>query len=691
MNNFKKELEQKISNQSVSLPESLSAENIEELINKEGSIIQPKLVSKNKGATVLKWCSGIAAVFVVLFAVISLVDVSSQSIAKKRQDSYIRSIVTKDSLAKNDYSKIELAVLKYYQELYNKQQGSIKDTILDGIGDFAGGFATKDESANMSAESADSATGTTGTASTSSHATTNTQVDGVDEADVIKNDGKHIYYLTRSSIVITDCSNPSEMKTVATISFEENTKTPAEMFVYDNKLVVISTKYTLYESYASPTGVAIDDSADSITFSTCYAPESATIIEIYDLTDITAPKSVYSVELDGTYLSSRITDGKLLVVTNYYLPYYNLAGYDFNEACDEIKANCIPTYSVNGSERVRVDADRINLLSEESPTEYVVTSLLTLDEMNFTSALDSILGGGYEVYCTQNNLYVAASNYDDLLKAADGREYFSATTIYKFTIGQSGITYKAQNTAGGIMINQLAMDESSGILRVATQGALKDDNWLNESMVFTFSENMEYLGSIGGIAKGETMRSARFLGNTLYFVTFLQTDPLFAIDLTDAKNPQIMGELKIPGFSTYLHPVGDSLLIGTGADGTQTGTNGYGKISLFDVSDTANLKELDNYSTYEQGNFISNHKAFVVIDENTFMLPFLSYEYESELIVFSVENGAIKVEERINFISDYYDESARGTFIENTVFAVNKNGIVAYDIENNVQLGIIEF
>ena len=212
---------------------------------------------------------------------------------------------------------------------------------------------------------------------------------------------------------------------------------------------------------------------------------------------------------------------------------------------------------------------------------------------------------------------------------------------------------------------------------------------------------MKIKGYLGGIAKGEEIYAARFMGKTLYLVTFYKTDPLFVIDLSDSKNPVLKGELKLPGFSSYLHPVGENLVVGIGVGGTQNGTDGSAKISLFDVSDPSNPKELDNY-TVPDAWFDSDHRAFMTVDEDTFGVVItnyrynMSYEYQesTSLILFDVSDEGIRVKGKylsLRVVDVSMANNCRGAFIGDTVFAVNSAGIAAYNMNSNEKLGEIRF
>lgn len=710
MKKFRKEFEKKLKSEDIKLPESLSAENIERLINEKGGIIEPKRKRNYNFAKAVKWCSAAAAAVILLAGVGAVVENTNNDIPVEDQAQIIE-----DNVIGSDYSELEKTILNYFKEIYNEQlELYLTADDADGfdVGSIFDDFVAKNESAMDTAEpgqstgsvnssSADSAT------SEESFSETNTQVEGVDEADIIKNDGRYIYYLSNNTVTINDCADAKNMKVVSKIKLFESDSyeySANEMYLYGEKLIVFLQQRVEDKEY-SKTNTADSTATNGeevffVTSDCCciYEMRYDTLIYIYDISDKSAPEKISSHKISGDYVSSRITDGKLITVTNFSIPYEYIRADNFEDSCTVLKDNCIPEYTVNG-ETVKIPAENIKLLDENNPTSYTVTAVMDI-ENNGEMKLDAFLGGGTEIYCTQDELFVAESlvswwqqGEDYKPKDANGVEFTTATRIYKFDITDEGVKYTADAVVGGLWLNQFSMDKHGDYFRIATNGS-KYQGSESFTMVYVLDENMNTVGYLDGIAPGEDMKSARFMGNTLYLVTFFQTDPLFVIDLSDPTSPEIKGELKIPGFSSYLHPIGNGLVIGLGEGGTMNGTDGTAKISLFDVSDPCNPKELDNYTTSSDAYFISTHKAFVTIDENTFAMPLgNNYAYLSErIIVFTVENGSILIDGSYDcYYGNSGYESARAAFINDHLFALNGNGICAYDIISGNKLGQLRF
>jgi hypothetical protein len=200
------------------------------------------------------------------------------------------------------------------------------------------------------------------------------------------------------------------------------------------------------------------------------------------------------------------------------------------------------------------------------------------------------------------------------------------TLIHQFALGDgTAANYVASGSVPGRLLNQFAMSEHNGDLRVATTTEGWNFGEQSESAVYVLrpnGESLDVIGSIGGLGKTETIRSVRFLGDTGYVVTFRQTDPLYVIDLTDPANPVLDGELKIPGYSAYLHPVGDGLLLGVGQDATETGQTLGTQLSLFDVTDPTNPQQIDTLQIGGSSEVEWDHKAFLYWPEDgTIVLP----------------------------------------------------------------------
>ena len=587
-----------------------------------------------------------------------------------------------------------------YADKYQKYNESYREnTTLKGFG---GIFGNKSDSAILEdavdmntnfapqAEAGASNTGTTNvvvqntTSDNASsdklqHGETNEQVQGVSEADIIKNDGKYLYIvnpenadwdtyytqLTRYNIKkngleettfraqSTPGYNPdaeellengkpetTTEKEEKTTEAEEITEHPEleytceisivepngkgelkninkieiakpkredvfymnvqEMYVLNNRLIAILNCQLRGEENNKSSGVTCDclyggSSGKNITMAVCF-----------DISDRNNVKEEWRVFQDGGYISSRLISDELVLLSQYYV--------DISQDVDTVKETCVPENSCDGKKFSRVAVNDICIMDDVYDTSYLVASVLDIDEEN-TLKTEAVLGAGQNVYCTTETLYATSTEYHsgDARKAeVFGLSSTEKTQIYKFDIRNYDIKYLKNAAVDGSALNQFSIDEYNGYLRIATTSGNWGENLINQ--VYVLDGNLETVGLLKDIAKGERIKSVRFTGNTAYVVTFVQTDPLFVIDLTDVKAPKILGELKIPGYSAYLHPVADGLVMGVGLDGTETGTNGGMKVSLFDVSDSAKPVECGKFtiSGYE------NNEAQVYVDSDAY-------------------------------------------------------------------------
>lgn len=695
-NKLKKELNRKLLAEEIVLPESLSAENIEKLIREQGGIVNPKRKQSEKGK-IIRLVASAAAVIVCIIALAVVLDVTTGDRVLQKQNAVIAE-KTKNS----DYSQIESAVLTKYQDMVNSYQDSngLFDGFVSGSKDTA---LPESAVGNTSSTNGSAAAGTTDllTEDDVAFSQTNVQVDGVDEGDIIKNDGRYLYFLHDNLIEITDCADPKNMKVISKIRLAESdgyTLMANEMYLTGNTLTVITNRSSerdyIYNSYAA--------------YDCCVMPDYDTVIKVYDVSDKANPTMVYSQLVNGEYLSSRVVGGKLLCLTRYAIPFPELDQKDFEKNCEELKNSCIPEYSVNGGEMQKIEPDRIDILDEKEPTSYVVTAIIDLSDLTAEPKMNASLSDGYEIYCTNDTLFLASSEYaywtasgdgKDYVEDDNGRKFTEVTHIYRFAISDEGVFYKASATVGGVWLNQFSMDQYGDEFRIATTGC--EYNGTRYSMVYVLDQDMKIKGYLGGIADGEEIYAARFMGKTLYLVTFYQTDPLFVIDLSDSKAPVLKGELKLPGFSSYLHPVSENLVVGIGVGGTMNGTDGSAKISLFDVSDPCNPKELDNY-TVPDAYFDTDHRAFMTVDGDTFGVAIFNYSYDASyayqesrsVILFDVSDEGITVKGQYATLKASDSDmsyTCRGAFIGDTLFAVNGAGIIAYNMSNSEKLGEIRF
>lgn len=602
-----------------------------------------------------------------------------QSASADLDDAYLRS--------PQDYKEIEdyfVARQAAYKAAYENNDYSLLDRIFSGgkksVKMFAdGAVGSVEKSYSGVPEAANAASGGTGT-SAPTHGKTNTQVENIDEADILKNDGNYLYTVRQtdnSCVEILDIRDRTKICLSAKIqaaSVEDNeTVTVQEIYVHENTLVVLSA-------------VMREERTDNRTLAdTCYAytvTGSRTVADIYDITDRTAPVLLQSYGVDGGMLSSRMDGDTLILLTNYNVPIYK------DET--DMKNACVPCY-YQDSEKTRFPVNDVKLPEDMNDTSYLTISLVNTKDKDAAPKAKAILGGGQNVYCGADTLLVARMEAQNSITEANGAVTYSVwnqtTRLYAFDLS-NGADYKGSATVKGAVLNQFSMDAYNGYYRIATTLSNRDG-----CVLTVLDKDLKTVGELSGIAKGEDIYAARFLGDTAYLITYYQTDPLFIIDLQNPEKPEIKGELKIPGFSNYLHPYGQGLLIGVGSDGTENGATDQVKISLYDVSDCQNPREISkavygaDKSTYSYSEAQYDHKAYLSFaDSGEFAVPICEStgnKDKSYASVLTVENGTLKITGTYTPEStDTYfqnNQIRRVTYSGDTVYTLSDTAITAFD------------
>ncbi len=608
--------------------------------------------------------------------------VPQQTASADLNDAYLRSPA--------DYKEIEdyfVARQASYKAAYENNDYNLLNRIFSGgkksaemfengmVNESFGSTAPKAEENTADAVTA---TGTSAPA----HGKTNTQVENIDEADILKNDGDYLYIVRQtdnSSVEILDIRNRTEIRLSAKIqaaSAKDGERvTVQEIYVRENTLVVLSA-------------VMREEIADNRTLAdTCYAyavTDSRTVADIYDITDRTAPVLLQSYGVDGGMLSSRMDGEMLILLTNYNVPIYK------DET--DMKNACVPCYYRDG-EKTRFPVNDVKLPEDTSDTSYLTISLVNTKDKNAAPEVKTVLGGGQNVYCGTDTLLVACMESQNSIAESNGAVTYSVldttTRLYAFDL-LNGADYKGSASVEGTVLNQFSMDAYNGYYRIATTLSDRDG-----CILTVLDKDLKTVGTLSGIAKGEEIYAARFLGDTAYLITFYQTDPLFIIDLQNPAKPEIKGELKIPGFSNYLHPYAEGLLVGVGSDGTENGATNQVKISLYDVSDCRNPREVSkavygaDKSTYSYSEAQYDHKAYLSFaDSGEFAVPICENagnREKSYASVLTVENGALKI------TGTYTPESTdtsfgssqirRVTYSGNTVYTLSDTAVTAFDRE----------
>lgn len=463
---------------------------------------------------------------------------------------------------------------------------------------------------------------------------TNVQVDGYDEADIVKTDGKYIYILRDGELCVTTV-NGTDVTELSTTSV-----CAQDAGVYEDTKQSYSYEWCqdmyLYGSYAiimrsgnSYNGVMANDIWT-------YEYDDYTYADVYDVSNPYAPSLVQSIGQEGSYNDSRFYNGMLYLVTNCYKQDIFLA---------DDTSTFVPRLYDGQAETVMPVSDII-VCQGSGGSSYVVLSSINMDSFQRTG--QAAVSGSYSsgVYMNDSGIYLAVESWQENETPRANESVYrvvdvtagAVTGILRYDTTQGGIDAAGSGVVAGSLLNQFSMDEYNGYFRVVTTENFSnytvyyDDQYGFENYVwgegsqtnslYVLDETtMTVVGSVGGLGEDERVYSARFDGDVGYFVTYRQTDPLFAVDLTDPANPTVMSALKIPGFSQYLHVYGENLLLGIGMSANEdTGRTESMKLSMFDTSDKFNVTEaatLDLTATYADALY-NHHAVFIDTENNLF-------------------------------------------------------------------------
>ena len=468
------------------------------------------------------------------------------------------------------------------------------------------------------------------------YSSTNVQVEGVDEADVVKTDGNYIY-IGGNNVVRIIRADQGKLDDATSIKLSTD-KYVSEIYVADGKLAILGTRTEQRENKrktAEPFSLQIAEDKAIGIMPPYYSVINFSFVDIYDISNPAKPIYLKGHEIEGSYQSSRKKGDIIYLVTNWYsrgdsvLPMtrdtiqpmtggtiQTMAG-DMTQPMsgDTIQPKTgnliqpMATNKVNGNDFVPMKLSDIMIIPERPATGYLIISAINVSNQQKTE-LEAVTAYGMTMYMNDTSMYLAADGAGD------------NTQIIKFKLEGMKVGYAGSGEVKGHLINQFAMDEYEGNLRVATT------SWGNENALYVLDSSLYELGAVTGLAKGETIYSVRFMGDKGYIVTFRTIDPLFVFDLSNPEKPVVTGELKIPGFSSYLHPVGENLLLGIGSETYEiyrkdergkdvvVGTRQGGiKYSLFDVSDMGKPKEISKFVIGDSGSWseaLHNHKAIMV-------------------------------------------------------------------------------
>jgi len=526
----------------------------------------------------------------------------------------------------------------------------------------------------------------------SDYSDTNLQVAGVQEADIVKTDGKYIYAMSEKYLYIVSAEN-GELKIVSKISrnVDSNNYDSGiyEMYIAGDYLIALRNAYSKVKYSNSGTARTyeepINDIAGTEFDNSYYYVQTGVSIEIYDISDKANPKLINTIGQSGYYVSSRMINNNLYLVSNYFA---------FGEI-DKNKPETFVPQLHNGDESSLILTRDIMINTKKVSSQYLVITGIDISNGGNIVSSKALLGYGTSVYANRENMYVTA--YEDVV---EGNKHISATKIFRFSLNGGKVDIEAEATIPGNIHNQFSLDEYDGNLRIVTTvnsyiysqdkslfskimpefSGGSTSNYEEYNCLYVLNLNLEIVGKIEHLAPDERIYSARFDGDIGYFVTFRQVDPLFAVDLSTPDKLEILSELKIPGFSDYLHPYGDGLLFGLGRNADESGRVDFLKLSMFDTSDLYNVNEKHKLTI--QGKYYSeatyNHKAILINHEKNIIAFLCDNEYC--VYSYSKETG-FKKEAFIKLINEY-DYQTRGLYIGDFLYVVSQKGIVSYDMNS---------
>jgi len=476
-----------------------------------------------------------------------------------------------------------------------------------------------------------------------SYSTTNVQVAGVDEPDIVKTDGTYLYVVANQTVYIIK-AYPTTAATILS-QIKITNVTISNIFIRGDRLVVFGDSGGFYPYPLLEGDMKVSVARPDIW----WGGVSQTVINVYDLNDRANPILIKEIRIDGGYFDARLIDEYVYVVATEYT-------YNIYRAFDEKNFTLdVPQISID-NESQNISASDIYYVDVPELSD-TMTHVISLNlDTNDVVEKSFMLGSSQTMYVSKNNIFLASAHYPyyPMLYRAEGQSSSisdqETTILHKISINTGSVTYIAQGEVSGHILNQFSMDEHNGFFRIATTVG---NNWGEGSQssnnIYILDENLQQISQIENIAPGESIYAARFLGDRAYLVTFVQVDPLFTVDLSDPYNPRILGELKIPGYSEYLHPYDETHIIGIGkevdpsidADKVHTpGAIYYTailglKLALFDVSDIENPIEEWNISIGDRGTdspALYDHKAFLFDREKQLLvIPVSLYEITQEV------------------------------------------------------------
>ena len=590
----------------------------------------------------------------------------------------------------SDYKEVYQTLLKGYQQNWIEGEMSAETSTATSE-DKASGNAAKDESADADLSEGSKEGG-------KDYSTTNLQMEGVDESDIAKIDGSYIYTVEDKYIVITDIRDGKLEEVTRFLPKDCGAADRVmEIYVDGDQLILVVQGYETSLGESSKAGsdketsdketsdketsdketkdeensdkeTAVSDVAKDGAF--CYKMngKSTTQIQVYSIVDRRNPEFEGRLIQDGYYNTSRKIGDVVYLFTQYHMT-SDVVGYVEKEY-----TSVIP--KVNGE---KVAAGEIYLPESSGESGILVSSL---DVNKPDKVLDSklVISGYAQTYISKDALYLYEEDYDGAM----------ITNIAKFALDEGRISGVAATAVRGYVRDTFAINASDGYLRVLTTDYSTEDE---VNALYILDENMNLTGQLTGIAPGEEIYAARFMGNTGYFVTYRNTDPLFTVDLSDPAKPEIIGELKVTGFSEYLHFWDDTHLLGIGYESDEkTGNIENIKLSMFNIENPGEVTEEAKLvlKDVDYSEALYDYKS-VIISKDKNLIGLVCEDYSSSRTkqtyqIYSYENGTFKKQAEIPGINGVNYENVRGMYSGNVFYLWINDNITSYDMTDGFKM-----
>lgn len=594
----------------------------------------------------------------------------------------------------SDYKEVYQTLLKGYQQNWIEGEMSAETSTATSE-DKASGNAAKDESADMDLSKGSKEGG-------KDYSTTNLQMEGVDESDIAKIDGSYIYTVEDKYIVITDIRDGKLEEVTRFLPKDCGAADRVmEIYVDGDQLILVVQGYETSLDGNSKAGsdketsdketsdketkdeensdkeTAVSDVAKDGAF--CYKMngKSTTQIQVYSIVDRKNPEFEGRLIQDGYYNTSRKIGDVVYLFTQYNMTSDVTSYVEKKHGVEDLKeGNGVSSLAeavipkVNGE---KVAASEIYLPESSGESGILVSSL---DVNKPDKVLDSklVISGYAQTYISKDALYLYEEDYDGAM----------ITNIAKFALDEGRISGVAAAAVSGYVRDTFAINASDGYLRVLTTDYSTEDE---VNALYILDENMKLTGQLTGIAPGEEIYAARFMGNTGYFVTYRNTDPLFTVDLSDPAKPEIIGELKVTGFSEYLHFWDDTHLLGIGYESDEnTGNIENIKLSMFNIENPGEVTEEAKLvlKDVDYSEALYDYKS-VIISKDKNLIGLVCEDYSSSRTkqtyqIYSYENGTFKKQAEIPGINGANYENVRGMYSGNVFYLWINDNITSYDM-----------